>query len=940
MYDQTIFRFSTCLFFVVFFLFYSIPDAWAQATIRGKVTRAESAETIQGVTIRLINEADSVVNATSSSSQGTYQLRVPKTGEYTLRFLYMGMATHDHALTVSSDRAAQQVDVALHPSAIELESVEVRVQPEVRVMQDTTEFNASAFTTEAYADADALIGQLPGVEIDGEGNVIAQGEEVTRILVDGKEFFSTDPRIAMKNLPADIIDKVQLIDEQNEQSRFSGVDDGERRKVINIVTKPDRRRGYFGRAGSALGNLTRYNLGGRLSYFNQDERISFSGTSNNINQGNFGMADIGADSDDSGGRGGRGGNNGGGRNPQGHAKINSFSLNYNNAWLDDTWELSGDYSFNHHNSLVHSTTNRETLIGNNANQRSFENADRDRINRNHRLNMQLEWEGDSVHMLTFRPRLTLQQTNGLNVTRGTTHTNLEELINSSSRELKNEQRNVNFSGTLDYRIRLGRAGRVLAFNTSANLNRNKGMAQNISLNEYFLQRYDTDQDTVNNQNLTETLGNGWSGRLSYSEPLDSFHRVSVNYSLRNNSNSSDRQTLDFLAETGQYSELNRQLSNTFDNDYLYHSSGLGYQFSKNSFHLNMSINYQNSQVQNHRTFPTETQLDRRFESYLPSMSIQYRPSRNFNFRISYRTSTNAPSVNQLQDVINNQNPTHIRTGNAGLEQEYEHRFEGTLRRVDRTSGKNLNISLNGSFSNNRVVNSTMVVAADTLIAPGITLRQGGQFTQPVNVDGYYTMRGNVSYGTPIKKWKLNLNLNTGLHHSHSIGLINHEKTFSDTYGVTQRISVNSRISEKLLYNISYSGSYSIVHSSVNTRENYNYLNQTLRNDLTWIFWKGIRFNSSLIYNKNSGLSQGYDQSFFLWNVSIGKKLMNRQQAELALSAYDVLNRNQSIRRNVTERYITDVSSNTLQQYFMLSFTYNLRHFGGGGGGAGNRQGRF
>lgn len=940
MYSQTKSRFSSCLYCLITLIFFSINDAWAQTTISGKVTQAENRESIQGVTVRLLNAADSVVNATSTNTQGTYQLRIPKAGEYTLRFLYIGMATQDHPLRISDQQSAQQIDVRMHTAPIELESVAVQVQPEVRVMQDTTEFNASAFTTEAYADSDALIGQLPGVEIDGEGNVIAQGEEVTRILVDGKEFFSTDPRIAMKNLPADIIDKIQLIDEQNEQSRFSGVDDGERRKIINIVTKPDRRRGYFGRAGSALGNITRYNVGGRVSYFNQDERISFSGTSNNINQGNFGMADIGADTDNSGGPGGRGGNSGGGRNPQGHATINSLSLNYNNAWLDDTWELSGDYSFNHHKSLVHSTTNRETLIGNNANQRSFENADRDRINRNHRMNMHLAWEGDSVHMLTFRPRLTLQQTDGLNVTTGITRTNLEELINSSSREQKNEQRNINLSGSLDYRIRLGRAGRVLSLNTSANLNQNKGLAQNMSLNEYFMQRYDTDQDTVNNQNLTETLGNGWSGRLSYTEPLDSLHRISVNYSLRNNSNYSDRQTLDFLAETGQYSELNRQLSNTFDNDYLYHSSGVGYHFSKNSFHLNLGMNYQNSRVQNHRTFPTETQLERHFQSYLPSMSVRYRPSRNFNLRFSYRTSTNAPSVNQLQDVINNQNPTHIRTGNAGLEQEYEHRFEGSLRRVDRNSGKNLNISLNGSFSNNRVVNSTIVATADTLIAEGITLRQGGQFTQPVNVDGYYTLRGNVSYGSPIKKWKLNLNLNTGLHHSHSIGLINQEKTFSDTYGITQRISVNSRISEKLLYNISYSGSYSIVHSSVNTRENYNYLNQTLRNDLTWIFWKGIRFNSSLIYNKNSGLSQGYDQSFFLWNVSIGKKLMNRQQAELTLSAYDVLNRNQSIRRNVTERYITDVSSNTLQQYFMLSFTYNLRHFGGGGGGDGNRQGRF
>ncbi len=914
---------------------------YAQTLIRGRITSAEAGAPVQGATVKVTNAADSVISSTSSDPDGKYAFAsFPLvSGSFIIRIQILGYESRDLPLSLKQGQREYVLDAGLSPAAVQLEEVAIQGGPEVKLMNDTTEFDVGAYKTEPYADSDALIGQLPGVEIDGEGNIIAQGEQVTRILVDGKEFFSTDPRIAMKNLPADIIDKIQIIDERSERSRFSGFDDGVRNKVINIVTRPDRRSGYFGRAGSALGNLTRYNVGGHVNFFENERRISITALSNNINQQNFGMADIGVEEEQGQGRNGGGGNNGGGNNgggnngqrgSQGNSKISNLALNYSNSWRDKIWKFSGDYSLNNTNSLVRSVTNRETLIGANANQLRFENADRDRLNRNHRLNMRLDWEADSVHLLTFRPRISLQNTNGLQMSSSLTNSGDLEPINRSTREQINEQHNFSVSGSLDYRIRLGRGGRNLSLNTSANLNRNKGLAQNISLNEYYQRQLENSLDTVNNQNNTETLGNGFTGRLTYSEPLNTHNRLAANYSLRNNSNFSNRETLDFLAETGQYAELNRQLSNTFNNDYLHHSAGLNYQYSKNSFQWTVGLDYQQSHVQNERTFPTVSELERRFVSFLPNMNISYRPSRSLNLRMGYTTSTNSPTVNQLQEVINNQSPTNIRTGNADLNQEYQHQLNLSINKVQRETGRNLNISLNGSYSNDRVVNATWIAARDTMVAPGIILRQGGQFAKPVNVDGYYNVRGNVSFGSPIKALKLNLNLNTGLHHGHSIGMMNSQETFSDTYGVNQRISINSRISEKLLYNLSYSGNYTFVKNSANEQTSYNYFNQTFRSDLTWIFWKGVKVGSSLIYNKNAGLSQGYDQSFMLWNASLGKKFLKKQQAELTLSAYDLLKKNKSITRMVSENFITDVSTNILQQYFMLGFTYNLRHFGGRG----------
>ena len=242
--------------------------------------------------------------------------------------------------------------------------------------------------------------------------------------------------------------------------------------------------------------------------------------------------------------------------------------------------------------------------------------------------------------------------------------------------------------------------------------------------------------------------------------------------------------------------------------------------------------------------------------------------------------------------------------------------------------------MNGQFdfSNNRIVNATWIAENDTLIAPGILLGKGGNFSRPENIDGYYNVRANVTYGTPIKPLKINISTNSEVYHNHDIGLLNQLTSYSNTYGFRQRFAVNSRISQKLLFSVSYTGNYSIVRNNMNEGLSYNYYNQTLRNDFTCIFWKGVRVNSSVMYNYNTGLAAGYDQQFILWNASIGKKLFKQQEAEITLSAYDLLNKNINISRDISESYIEDSQSNMLRQYFMLGFTYNLRKFGGGSRG--------
>lgn len=928
------FLLSTCLFLAV--------SAMAQQSLGGNVIDSAANTALEGANVRLLTVKDSLIDERRVSADGKFQLKQVPVGKYRLQVNFLGYRSTVIPVTVSAKSDPLSLTIRLLPEYRTLDEVAVVAPPPVAVLKgDTTEFDAAAFSTEPYADADALVMQIPGVEIDEEGRVKAQGEDVQRIIVDGKEFFSTDPRIALKSLPADIIAKIQIIDEQSEQAQFSGFDDGQRRKVINIVTRPDRRRGYFGRAGGGYGATGKYNAGGSVNSFDGDRRMTVFAVSNNVNQSDFSMTGIAGGEEESGrnNRGRRGQNNvGGGR---GLNNTRSVSTNFNNEWLEDRLEFNGNYAFNSTDNETNSLTNREYLIGANANQFNTQRQESGSVNYSHRANVRVRFDIDSNQSFNFNPAISFQRHNRNSFSNNNTAWANEDPVNASVRNNDNENSNFNLSGSLDYRLRLWKPGRTISLSANGSANTNKGLAQTHSLNEFFKEQALTRADTVDNRSYADGYGNGLTGTLAYSEPLGQYSRLQVNYSLRNNASYSNRETFEFLAETGQLGELDRQLSNEFRNDYTYQSGGLSFQVAKrDSFRVQLGVDFQDARLRNHRTFPEADIRGSHFTSYLPHAEVSYNLSRDTKFDVNYRAATNAPSIDQLQDVINNQNPLNVRTGNTDLKQEYGHRFGLRFSSVQRETGSNFSANVDADFTNNRIVSSTFIAMADTLIAPDVLLGAGGQFTRPENVSGYYSVRGGVTYGTPITPLKINVNLRSAAYHNHDVGLINRTEAYTNSYGINQRVGVNSRFGPQLVIGLSYTGNYSIVRNNTNSESSYNTYNQIIRNDVAYTFWKGIRIASSVYYNYNRGLTDGYNQQFILWNASLGKKLMKRQEAEISLSAFDLLNRNTNVDRSINERYIQDSQNNALQRYFLLSFTYHLRHFAGGGSGGPGGERRF
>jgi hypothetical protein len=292
----------------------------------------------------------------------------------------------------------------------------------------------------------------------------------------------------------------------------------------------------------------------------------------------------------------------------------------------------------------------------------------------------------------------------------------------------------------------------------------------------------------------------------------------------------------------------------------------------------------------------------------------------------YRTRTNSPSIENLQDVIDNSNPTRLSRGNPALEQDYRHDLFMRYGGANAEKATSFFVFLGGGMANNYITRATTIAQRDTLIAPGLVLPRFGELSEPVNLNGYWNMRSFSTYGMPVKFLKSNLNLNASVNFSRIPGMINNMMNFSRTIAMGSGFTLSSNISEKVDFTLSTMANYNFENNTLQSQGNYNYWSQTSSARLSLTFMKNMVFRSDMVHQMYSGLSEGYDQSYYVWNMSIAKKVFKNQNGEFRLSVVDVLNNNQSITRNITESYFEDVTSNVLNRYALLSFIYNIRNF--------------
>ncbi len=844
-------------------------------------------------------------------------------------------------------------------------AVEIKTQA-VLVKGDTTEINANNYKVNPDATAEDLVGKMPGVS-SSNGQIQAQGETVKKVLVDGKPFFGEDPNAALKNLPAEVVGKIQIYDAKSEQSLFSGIDDGNTTKTMNIITKSQFRNGLFGRGFAGIGqsiegtgDQTKYKGGITINSFHGNRRLTFLSQINNINEQNFSFEDLmgsmgggGTRGGGMGGMGSRGGMGGGGNfftgNQSGITTTRAIGLNYSNQWGKNV-ELSGSYFLTSTANINSTETNRNYIVGDLANGtiNYLETNPSNTDNLSHRANFRLNWKLDSTNSLLIEPKISLQQNTSENPLSANTINGLGETISRLSNFTNTQTDGYRASSSILYRHSFKKKGRTFSTEINPGIN---GQAGNTKLanSNYFI------SDTTSRDQKTDLLKNTttFSGNITLTESLDSNNFVAATVSTNINQNNNDRLAYLMDAATLGYTRLDTFFSSKFINGYSQHKAGVSYRYQTYKWNITTSLDGQLALLDGQQSMPKNSDLSRQFTSLLPSFQARYNLGMKRNLRMNYNTSNNAPSIDQLQPVVNNNNTMQLSSGNPMLVQDYQHSLFLRYFSVTPESGKNVFWMINSQYSNNYISNKTILggretkwILMDSNVFKGpqsssesysgsdsVLLSPGGQITIPVNVNGYYSLRFFGSWGKTIKK--INVNTNAGITTSHIPSLIQMGNSkailnYATNPSITAGLVLASNISEKIDFTVSGNGAYSQVVNSIQKSNNQTYINYNGRFAMNFMPTKKWVINSDVTYQAYQGLSSSFNQKYYLWNAGLGYKFMKGNAGELRLTAYDILNQNRSIQRNVTQTYYEDVRTKVLTRYLMITFTYKLRKFNGKG----------
>ncbi|WP_332913560.1 outer membrane beta-barrel protein [Algoriphagus boritolerans] len=674
-------------------------------------------------------------------------------------------------------------------------------------------------------------------------------------------FFGTDVKAALQNLPAEVIESIQIYDRLSDKAALSGFDDGEQEKTINIVTNPEHRKGQFGKMTGGYGSDDRYLLGMSLNAFNNNQRITVSGLSNNINAVDYSGEP----------------NSLGNTRPQdGIIKTNSFGLNFSDSWGDKI-EFTSSYQYRDRTNLGNSSLVRNYLLEDGAGQRYTEQNSNSRRNREHEFDLRFEYDLDSNNRILVRSDLSAETDLESSFFQGITSAGTE-LINQTNNTRIGDNTRFDFTNNVYYSRKFKKKGRsfTLGLYTGNHVDEDDGFrkAENI-----FYALEGDRAENLNQNIILNRTGTSWEVDFSYTEPLGQYGMVELEYEIGNRIDDSDQRTLNILEdEFGDIATfaLDTALSNTFKSNNLLQEAEIGYQYNREKFKMQVEAEIQHISLNNDQQFPREEYLERSFTNILPSLRIDYLINSSRKLEFDYHNYTNTPSVGELQNAVDNSNPIQLRSGNPDLIQSFTYQFRIRYSSTNAETDHSFFGFIRSSFEENRISSSSLIADSPIDLGDGIILERGAQLTRPVNLDGYWDLRSYANYGMPVDWIKSNMNLNVAIEYTKRPGLINNEVNFVNSARLRGGINISSNISDRVDFNISTRSTYNLVDNSLRPNLNNNYFNQNTRISYNWIIWRGLVYRLEMSHQLNTGLAEGFDNSFLLVNMSLGKKSIQKR----------------------------------------------------------------
>lgn len=890
-------------------------------SIKGTVSDTLAKQDLYKAVVSILSAKDSMlVKFTRTDTKGRFEIKDLPIGKYILLTSFPNYADYTDIITVADNKPVNLGNIAMITKAHLLAEVVVKQNKSIRLKGDTTEYSADSFKVQPNATVEELLKQLPGIQVDKNGKITAQGQTVQKVLVDGEEFFGDDPTLVTQNIRADMVSKVQVYDKKSDQAAFTGVDDGEKTKTINLKLKDDKKKGFFGKidAGSATNDF--YN--GQLMYnrFKKKEKISFYGILSNTgklglnwqDQRSYGDNSSEIQFDDNGNGYYSNGRDdleswSGSYNGQGYPKVQTGGIHYNNKFGDDKQSINGNYKIMDLAVNGVSNTNTQYILQDTSYYNTQKQVFNNRITRN-KGNIQYDVDFDSTSVLKvmadakFDHKVTLNEYTTQALAEDST------LVNSGNRQISTTSDISGFNSSILWRKKFKKKGRTISLSAKENYNVTTASGFLTASNYFFKGSIPISNQVVDQLKLTNSKQLAFDSKVTYTEPLSSAASLTFNYGVTLNNSNSNRSSYNKSA-SGKYDVLDTTYSNDYKFNIFTQKGGANFTYIKKkySFSFGNTTGYTNYQQTD---LKTGLLGKRDFVNWFPQAYANYNFTSQKGIWMNYNGSTSQPSLQQIQPLRTNDDPLNIIIGNPTLRPSFRNNINLGFNDFRALSGKNIYMYFTYSTTNNAFASRDFIDSV------------GRRVSQAINVDGNNSFNGYLSYG--FKLFGANTNVNTNLTSSRYVNEINGQRNITESHGYSFGAYAGKQ-KEKLYDNsISANATYTTSVSSIQQNTSIHYWTYNIRPDIDFFLpWKlQIHTDVDFIFRQKTSVFDKNNNVIFL-NAWFGKKLLAGDALIIKISGNDILNQNIGFTRSVNTNYITENTYSTIQRYFMISAVWSF-----------------